>query len=44
MNTPIATLLAGTDPLRGALRPCATSTRPIPYPEITPDSRIVGHR
>ena len=40
MNTPILAPMPETDALRGVLRPCATLPRPIPYPEIAPNSRF----
>jgi hypothetical protein len=32
------------DTLRAVLRPCVISPRPIPYPEIAPNSPIGGAR
>jgi hypothetical protein len=44
MNTPILALGLETDALRGILRPCETSPRPIPLPETGLHSRSRGGR
>jgi hypothetical protein len=44
MNTPILAHELETGALRGVLRPCARRPRPIPHPEISPNSRFGGTR
>jgi hypothetical protein len=40
MNATILVRALETDSLRAALRPCKVSPRPIPCPEIRPNSRF----
>ena len=44
MNTPILAPWLKTDALRGDLRPCERTARPIPCPEKHPESRLGGGR
>lgn len=44
MNPPNLTVEVETDALRGDLRPCETSPRPIPLPERGRHSRSGGQR
>jgi len=44
MNTTIPTPTVTADLLRAVLRACASSPRPIPRPEIAPNSPIGGAR
>ena len=44
MNTPNAVLATKTEPLRGDMRPCEHSLRPIPYPPEEQFGPIGGRR
>jgi hypothetical protein len=44
MTAAISSLEPGIDALRAPLRPCASSPRSIPCPEITPDSHFGDQR